>query len=110
MRWRKLMRTAQSEFWFLKGQKESCLNHARRILRMPAEADFACLRLLPDSLSGCFVDVGANQGQSIDAIRLFKPAARIHAYEPNPRLAATLQRRFSHNDRVCIHAAGLGAT
>lgn len=107
---RKLMRTIQSEFWFLKGAKEACYLHGRKWLRRPSEPDFACLRFLPDALGGCYVDVGANQGQSIEAIRLLKPAARVHAYEPNRRLAAMLERRHGRSPGIVIHACGLADT
>lgn len=104
---RKLMRTLQSELAFLKGAKETCRRQHRKILRRPSDPDFASLRFIPDSLPGCYADVGANQGQSIEAILLFKPGARVHSFEPNPSLAAMLKKRYQGHPRIFIHGYGL---
>lgn len=103
----KLLRTLQSELGFLQGAKHACYRCSLALLRQPSDPDFAALRFIPDSLPGCYVDVGANHGQSIAAIRLFKPRARIHSYEPNQRLATALQKRYRGRDAVSIHAYGL---
>lgn len=97
----------QSELGFLQGAKQACYRCSRALLRQPSDPDFAALRFIPDSLPGCCVDVGANRGQSIAAIRLFKPRARIHSFEPNPELAAALARRYRGRAAISVHAFGL---
>lgn len=106
----KLLRTAQSELPFLKPVKVAWRYHYARVARKPSDPDFGSLRFIPDSLPGCYVDVGANQGQSIESIRLFKPHARIHAFEANPRLAARLQQRHRDSESVTVHPYGLAGT
>ncbi len=106
----KLLRTAQSEVPFLKPLKTAWRYHHARLARKPSDPDFGSLRFIPDSSSGCYVDVGANQGQSIESIRLFQPHARIHAFEADPHLAARLQQRHRGSETVTVHPYGLGAT
>src|SRR4030088_2897925 len=78
---KKLIRTAQSEMAFLKEAKDSLYLHGRRLLRRPHEKDFLALAAIPDKLSGCYVDVGGNQGQSIESIKLVKPNASVISFE-----------------------------
>src|SRR6185312_6271592 len=74
------------------------------------DAELGALRFVPRSLPGCYVDVGANQGQSIAAIQRWQPQARIHSFEPDPRLASLLRRRYQHRAAVTLHGYGLGDT
>ena len=106
-RMRKAVRTLQSRLPMLKSAKDEFYRHSRRLLRVPHEADFRALELFPDSLGGCYVDVGANHGQSIESIRLFKPRARIVSFEANPLLAERLQRRYARSNEVSVVALGL---
>lgn len=103
----KLLRTAQSELPFLKPFKLAWRYHYARIARKPSDPDFGSLRFIPDSLPGCYLDIGSNQGQSIESIRLFKPHARIHAFDANARLAARLQQRHRGRATVTVHPYGL---
>jgi len=103
----KLIRTVQSELYFLKRAKDALYFHSRRLLRRPSEDDFCALRFIPEDLPGCFVDVGANHGQSIESIRLFKPRSRIVAFEANEELARKLQRRYADDPAITVHAHGL---
>jgi FkbM family methyltransferase len=48
------------------------------------EDDFRALTKLPLSTSSLFVDIGANRGQSINALRTIFSDCRIVAFEPNP--------------------------
>jgi FkbM family methyltransferase len=63
---------------------------------------------VPNELSGCFIDVGANQGQSIESIRLFKPHVVIYSYEANRFIAAKLQKRYASRPNLKIRPYGLG--
>ncbi|HEY4042290.1 MAG TPA: FkbM family methyltransferase [Rhodopila sp.] len=101
---KKLIRSLQSELPFAKGAKDSLYFWSRRLLRRPHESQFRAISLLPD---GCYLDVGANQGQSIESIRLFKPDAEIIAFEPNPDLAALLRARYRSCPNILVHGFGL---
>ena len=105
-RLKKLIRTLQSELPFLKNLKEEFRFHLDRSLRHPHEEDFKALALIPDA-DGCYLDIGANHGQSILAIAIFKPDARIVSFEANPLLAAKLTRRYEGNPKVTVIAKGL---
>lgn len=104
---RKAIRTAQSSLPFLKDAKDVFYRHSRRLLRRPHEREFHALKLIPASLGGCYVDVGANHGQSIESILLFKPAARIVAFEANPQLAKRLQQRYAGRNAITVVGSGL---
>ena len=56
------------------------------------------------------VDGGANKGRTVARLLDLFPAARIYAYEPQPRLARKLARRFADDPRVAVRHAGLGST
>jgi FkbM family methyltransferase len=101
---KKLIRTIQSEVPFAKPAKDAWGLWSRRLLRRPHEADFRALSLLPD---GCYIDIGANNGQSIESILLFRPNAQVVAFEPNPRLAAKLNQRYRGRDSIQINNVGL---
>ena len=104
---KKLVRTIQSHFWFLKEAKDEFYIHYRRLLRMPAEPFFRALPLIRRHFTGCYIDVGGNIGQSIEAMKLFVPDAKIFSFEPNPNLAAKLARRYRGDPNVEIRSLGL---
>lgn len=103
----KAIRTLQSEFPLLKNAKDAFYLYSRRALRRPHEHDFEALKLFPIESSGCFVDVGANHGQSVESIRLFRPEAPIVSFEPNPGLARHLAARYVHQTNIRVIAKGL---
>jgi FkbM family methyltransferase len=104
---KKMVRTAQSHFWFLKEAKDEFYITYRRLMRVPSEPFFKALPIIRRHFNGCYVDVGGNIGQSIEAIRLFVPDARIISFEPNPNLANKLTRRYRRQPKVEIRAIGL---
>lgn len=104
---KRVLRTVQSEIPFLKEAKEICRLHARRRLRIPHENDFKILQFIQSGLRECYVDVGANRGQSIESILLFKPEAEIISFEANPNLAKKLIARYKAQKNVRVVAAGL---
>ena len=101
-----VLRDFQSRFGFLLDTKASLQRDLRRLLKKPFEAEFSLIAAISDC-DGQFLDVGANRGQSIDAIRLFKPDASIIAFEPNGLLVEKLTRRFANEKFVSIISAGL---
>ena len=103
----KLFRTVQSELYFLKEEKDAAYYYGRKLTRQPHEPEFRALRFVPDSLPGCYLDVGANHGQSVESIKLFQKKAIIHCYEANPLLAEKLQRRYAGRSDIRVMAYGL---
>lgn len=55
-----------------------------------------------------FVDVGANIGQSVEAMLRFRPQARIWAIEPNAEVYQQLQAKFQANAQVDCSNLALG--
>jgi FkbM family methyltransferase len=106
-RLKKPVRTIQSYFPFLKEAKDQFYLSYRRRLRIPSEPFFAAISLFGDRLTGCYVDVGGNLGQSIESIRLYAPDAKIVSFEPNPNLAGKLARRYRNDQMVEIRDVGL---
>jgi FkbM family methyltransferase len=103
------LRTLQTSFPFLLEAKFDVQRTYRRLTRQPFEREFEILSYL-DADGRCCVDVGANRGQSIDAIRLYQRGAEVVAFEPNPMLAERLARRFAADPKVTVHPFGLGAS
>ena len=103
----KLLRTLQSEFPRLKGLKDSYYYHSRKLLSKPHESDFLALRFIPDDLPGCYVDVGANHGQSIEAIKAVKKQARVYSFEANGMLAERLIARYRGRADITVQPFGL---
>lgn len=103
----KAVRTLQSELPFLKDAKDAFYLRARRTLRVPHERDFQAVTLIPIDWPGVFVDVGANHGQSLESILLFRPGATIVSYEVNPGLAQRLALRYRANGNIRLVPKGL---
>lgn len=74
----------------------------RRAARHPTEQDHRAFRFFADKTDALFVDVGANIGQTIDAVRIARWDANILAIEPNPVLAETLRRVYRRDERLTI--------
>lgn len=103
------IRALQSRFPALVDAKAGAQRFVRRTLRTPFEADFRFLARWAPRPGEVFVDVGANRGQSIDAIRLYHPDALIHAFEPNAHLAVQLARLFAEDGALAVYRCGLAA-
>jgi hypothetical protein len=85
---KKIVRTLLVHLPFLQEEKFALVRAFRRRLKIPSERDFHALSLFKDIDEKLFLDVGANQGQSADAIRMIEPNARIHMFEPNSLLCS----------------------
>jgi FkbM family methyltransferase len=105
---RKFLRTFQSYVPALRPAKQAFYHRYRQVLGRPHEPDFAALKQLRADTPGVYVDIGANHGQSIHSIRVFRPSAQIVAFEPNPNLAGEITRAYSRDSRVEVRALGLG--
>lgn len=104
---KRYIRTAQTFFPWLPDVKSNLQEQFARVTGQPFEADFAALRLFGGE-GRLHLDIGANRGQSIAAIRTVASRPRIVAFEPNPRLAAALSRRYGDLADVRIEPVGLG--
>jgi FkbM family methyltransferase len=106
-RLKKVLRTFQTNFPQLLEIKFAVVRRYRMWRRIPFERDFEALALFPNPEDAVYLDVGANRGQSTDAILLATHAGQIHQFEPNPLLCQKLARLFGEHPRVTIHAFGL---
>lgn len=102
------LRTIQNHFPFLKHGKDYLYHYGRKWLRIPHEADFRALSLIPDAADALYLDIGANHGQSIASIRLFKPAVKIVSFEPVAHLVQELHRYYDSDQNWSVRACGLG--
>ena len=105
---KKLLRTLQVHFPYLLDIKFTLMRQFRNILGIPFENDFNALSLFPDIEGALFLDVGANRGQSTDAILMKKKNIRIHLFEPNELLFKKLKGICGAKEGIVIHKFGLG--
>lgn len=105
---KKLLRTLQVNFPVLLDTKFALMRQYRHSRRIPFDRDFDGIRLFPINEGQLFLDVGANRGQSTDAILGMTTNSCIHVFEPNPLLCKKLHRQFGQNERIVIHEFGLG--
>jgi FkbM family methyltransferase len=105
---KKALRTLQVEFPFLLDLKFRSMRAIQLRLRKPFERDFSGIPLLEPPPDALFLDIGANRGQSTDAILMMSPGATVHLFEPNEELHARLQHRFGNRPDITVHNFGLG--
>ncbi|NEO99264.1 MAG: FkbM family methyltransferase [Symploca sp. SIO2E9] len=108
---KKLLRTLQINFPYLLDKKFRLMRLFRNRLEIPFENDFHALSLFPDLEGALFLDVGANRGQSTDAILMKRKNIkniRIHLFEPNELLLENLKGMFGNNEGIVINNFGLG--
>jgi len=65
--------------------------------------------ILGDVTDPCVFDVGANRGQTLEAILKRWPAARAHCFEPTPSLLPEVNRRADGNPNVKVNACAVGS-
>ena len=106
--WRKAIRTAQNYLPFLAEAKNHYYHFVRSRLGSVHDTEFAAVAHLPRRPGDLFLDIGANRGQSILAIRHYRPEATIISFEPNPLIFAWLRRRFGGMAGVTLRPFGLG--
>jgi len=75
--------------------------------RKPHEEDFAIFRHLAGP-EECFVDLGANIGNSVVSFRLLNPKAPIVSFEPGFWLEPALRYLQKHDPVLTYHMVGLG--
>ena len=105
---RKAARTAQTYFPGFDDMKYSLqisyYNHQKR----PFNRNFEVLSRFAPTNGAVFIDVGANWGQSIAAMRLYHPSVPIVAFEPGKATFAKLSRYVKDMDNVTLINCGLG--
>lgn len=106
---RKVLRTAQNFFPALEETKNDVYHAFRRYAGTVHDPSFKVVRLLPRQPDDLFLDIGANRGQSIMAIRRYRPDATIVSFEPNPIIFKRLHDRFNDTPGVSLRNIGLGS-
>ncbi|MCY7376368.1 MAG: FkbM family methyltransferase [Pyrinomonadaceae bacterium] len=105
---KKWLRTFQTNFSFALDAKFAAMRFYRNKRGIPFETDFHALSLFPDLKEALFLDVGANRGQSTDAMLLKTKNSLIQQFEPNAMLCEKIARQFDGNNRVTLSKFGLG--
>ena len=77
---KKLLRTLQTNFPYLLDTKFTLMRLYRNKLGIPFEKDFHALQLFPNIGEVLFLDVGANRGQSTDAILMQTKNSRVQLF------------------------------
>jgi len=102
------VRTAQTYFPAIRTIKPVMQDIWARACRRPFEPDFRALSLFRPAPGQLFLDIGANRGQSITALRLTTKRPVTVSFEANSALAGALMRRYKDDPDATIHAVGLG--
>lgn len=110
MAMKKLLRSMQVLFPWMLEFKFSLQMLYRRLVHVPFEPDFEVLKHISFAQDMCYIDVGCNRGQSIDAIRLYKKTANILAFEPNVDLYDKLVVHFKKSGNLQFYNFGLSET
>jgi FkbM family methyltransferase len=101
----KALRTLQCLLPAIRPFKFATYNFGTKVFGWPMEEDFRLLaKMAPVGLA---LDIGANWGQSIHALQRTARPQKIVAFEPNPVLAARLERKYSGDEKVSIQSAAL---
>jgi len=109
MKLKKTLRTVQINFPSLQNYKFNLTRFIRTQFKIPFEQDFKALSILQIPEDALFLDVGANRGQSTDAIFMnVGKKIRLQLFEPNKFLCKKLSKFFGDNSQVKINNFGLG--
>jgi FkbM family methyltransferase len=106
---RGLLRTGLTYVPWLAEYKNRSFYWLLRLIQRPFEVEFHALQPYVNPRT-TFLDVGANYGQSIDAIRMMQRHVRVIALEPNPLLLKLLVRRFDQHARTTVLGVAAGST
>ncbi|WP_017931113.1 FkbM family methyltransferase [Robiginitomaculum antarcticum] len=103
----RFIRDLQSRFGGLLDAKTNIQCSIRKLRKRPFEPEFEILKTLYPK-GRCAIDVGANRGQSIEAIRLYHASVQINAFEPSAPLFRKLVTRHGVDNNLALHNIGLG--
>jgi FkbM family methyltransferase len=104
---KKSLRTAQTYWPGAADIKYFFQLNYRTILNKPFDYDFDLLKYFTPPRGTVFLDIGANRGQSIAAIRLFHPKVPIIAFEPRTETYRRLERYAAHMANLSLVQGGL---
>ena len=102
-----LLRTLEVNLPWLLELKFKLFRVIRNKLSIPFEQDFRGLSHLPVPDGALFLDVGANRGQSTDAILMQHKNIKIQLFEPNNLLCNALNNLFANKNNLVICNFGL---
>jgi FkbM family methyltransferase len=104
---KKFIRTVQTSFPFLLDLKFAAMRKYRKLRGIPFERDFEALTLFSAPKDALYLDIGANRGQSTEAILMKTSSGPIQQFEPNPLLCEKLTGLYGSNPRVTTNSFGL---
>jgi FkbM family methyltransferase len=109
---KKILRSIQTLFPFLHDARFLLKSLKIKAAKVPAEHDFNALQLFKPNPGQVFIDVGANRGETILSMLLFKNFGnKIIGFEPNPLVFEKLKNNYFIRDkRVLLHNYGLSST
>ena len=103
---RKVIRSGLVHFPWLVDHKTRLQYGMHRLLHRPSEVEFLALEGLLSPGDLC-LDLGANHGQSIDALKMLSFPVRVIAFEPQPNLYRRLLKRFGSDPDVIVLPFGV---
>jgi FkbM family methyltransferase len=98
---RKIVRSGMVHFPWLADRKSGIQYGVHRLLHRPFEVEFLALEGLLSPGDLC-LDLGANRGQSIDALKMLPFPVRVIAFEPQGNLYRRLLKRFGSDPDVIV--------
>jgi len=102
-----VIRDLQSRFGAFLDVKYGVQRYVRTRRKKPFEYEFEIIKYLnPDGR--CAIDAGANQGQTIDAIRLYHEHTKIYSFEPGKQIFEKLKKKFISDKNLELYNLGLG--
>lgn len=105
---KKLARTLLVNMPYLQDAACAFKRDMRNRLGILAERDLHALKLFPEIGGRLCLDVGANRGQTTDAILKTATNCSMQLFEPNPLLCAKLRGQYEGDARVSVNDFGLG--
>lgn len=105
---RKTLRTAQTFLPFIRNAKHTLQDVYYGWRKLPFERNFEALAFFNPPMGTVFLDIGANRGQSIKAMRLYHSDIPIYAFEPCAGTFAKLQRNMQTIHNLTLMHCGLG--
>lgn len=103
-----ILRDLQSRFALVLEAKTDMQRYLRRMRKTPFEYEYSILQHLASN-GRSVIDVGANRGQSIEAVRLYHKQVAIHSFEPSGILSEKLSHRYASDNLISIKNLALGS-
>lgn len=107
--WQRVARTLQTFAPGMVDLKYRAQHLTRNLRGRPFEQDFSVLEHFWPDPSDDFLDIGANRGQSVQAIRMYNRDNPITCFEPSERALRQLHRYTRGVQKISLRGVGLGA-